>query len=319
LACFSDRAQNSSMKCMAYRSSAEQQGVALVLVLWILALMTIMAGSFALSTQRETSLVTNSRERAKAVALADGGIHYAMFMLNLPNAAQRWRADGTPYGLTLGGVPVEVRIYDEAGKIDLNAARESTLRTILTKVTQNEDQAVKLTDAILDWRDGDDMRRLNGAESAEYRAAGLNQMPQNRNFLVLEELRSVLGVTSSLYRKLEPLFTLYANVDGINPTKAPASVLLALTDGNSQLVDSIIAAREAGNGTIPPPPLPAVTGIRFHSSGDSVYTILAHPVLRDRSEPPVTAVVRREARRSGAPPFVFLRWKPQTIGITPTQ
>ena len=72
------------MTPMAYPRSAEQHGVALILVLWILALMTIMAGSFALSTQRETSLVTNARERARAVALADGGIHYAMFMLSLP-------------------------------------------------------------------------------------------------------------------------------------------------------------------------------------------------------------------------------------------
>jgi general secretion pathway protein K len=303
----------------AHSPTKQQQGLALVLVLWILALMTIMAGSFALSTQRETSLVINSRERAKAVALADGGIHYAMFMLNLPNAAQRWRADGTPYRLALGGVPIEVRIYDEAGKIDLNAARESTLRTILTKVIQNEDEAVKLTDAILDWRDGDDMKRLSGAESAEYRAAGLTQMPQNRNFLVLEELRGVLGITPSLYRKLEPLFTLYSNVDGINPAKASTNMLLALTDGNSQMVDSFIAAREAGTGNMAPPPLPAVAGIRFHSSGDSVYTIRAHPVSHDRPEPPVTAVVRRETMRPGGIPFVFLRWKPQTVGALPTQ
>lgn len=304
---------------MASRSRAKQQGVALILVLWILALMTVMAGSFALSTQRETSLVTNVRERAKAVALADGGIHYAMFMLSLPNAAERWRADGTPYRTILDGVPVQIRIYDEAGKIDLNIAQEATLRTILTKLLQNEDQAVKLTDAILDWRDGDDMKRLNGAESTEYRAAGLDQMPQNRNFLVLEELRGVLGITPSLYKKLESLFTLYTNVDGINPAKASRDILLALTDGNSQAVDGFIAARQAGNGNVSPPPLPAIPGIRFHSFGDSVYTIRARPVSRDRAEPPVTAVVRREASRLGGIPFVFLRWKPQTAGVTPDQ
>ncbi|CAI8834830.1 type II secretion system minor pseudopilin [Methylocaldum szegediense] len=294
---------------------ARQQGVALILVLWILALMTIMAGSFALSTQRESSLIINSRDRAKAVALADGGIHYAMFMLSLPNAAQRWRADGTPYRVTIGGVPVEVRIFDEGGKVDLNAARESTLRTLLSKVTQDEDLAVKLTDAILDWRDNDDLKRLNGAEAAEYLAAGLDQMPQNRNFLVLEELRGVLGVTPSLYRKLEPLFTIYSNADGVNPAKASASVLLALTDGNSQLVDDYIAAREAGNGIAAAPPLPPVPGIPFHSFGDSVYTVLARPLSRSRSEPPVKAVIRREARQPRGTPFVFLRWQPQTPGV----
>jgi general secretion pathway protein K len=307
------------MMHMAFQSQAGQQGVALILVLWILALMTIMAGSFALSTQRESSLITNSRDRAKAVALADGGIHYAMFMLSLPNPAQRWRADGTPYRLAVGGVPVEVRIFDEGGKVDLNAARESTLRTLLSKVIQDENQAVKLTDAILDWRDNDDLKRLNGAESAEYLAAGLDQMPQNRNFLVLEELRGVLGITPSLYKKLEPLFTLYSNADGVNPAKASANVLLALTDGNSQLVEDFIAVREAGNGIAPAPPLPQIPGIPFHSFGDSVYTVLARPLSRNRSEPPVAAVIRREARRPGGSPFVFLRWQPQTAGAAPDQ
>jgi general secretion pathway protein K len=301
---------------MTYPQGAEQRGVALILVLWILALMTIMAGSFALSTQREASLVTNSRERAKAVALADGGIHYAMFMLSLPNAAERWRADGRPYRLRLGGVPVEVRIYDEAGKIDLNAAQESTLRTFLTKLTGNEDQAATLSDAIFDWRDNDDLKRLSGAEAADYRAAGLEQSPQNRNFLVLEELRSVFGMTPSLYRNLEPLFTLYNNVDGVNPAKASRAVLLALTDGNVQTVDNYIAARESVIGNAPPPPLPAVQGIRFHSFGDSVFTIYARPLSQNHSEPPAMAVVRREARRPAATPFIFLRWKPQAIGVT---
>ncbi|HYE36180.1 type II secretion system protein GspK [Methylocaldum sp.] len=304
---------------MAFHPRVGQQGVALILVLWILALMTIMAGSFALSTQRETSLVTNARERAKAVALADGGIHYAMFMLNLPNVTERWHGDGTPNRWAFNGVPIEIRIYDEAGKIDLNAARELTLRTILAKLIQNEDQAVKLTDAILDWRDGDDTKRLNGAESAEYRAAGLDQMPQNRNFLVLEELRGVLGITPSLYRKLEPLFTLYTNVDGINPAKASKSALLALMGENSQAVDAFVTAREAGDENIPPPPFPPIPGVRFHAFGDSVYTIRAQPASRNHSEPPATAVVRREARRPGGIPFVFLRWKPQTAGVTADQ
>ncbi|WP_170161211.1 type II secretion system minor pseudopilin [Methylocaldum marinum] len=301
---------------MAYPRSAEQHGVALILVLWILALMTIMAGSFALSTQRETSLVTNARERARAVALADGGIHYAMFMLSLPNAADRWRADGTPYRLRLGGIPVEVRIYDEAGKIDLNAAQESTLRTFLAKLTRDEDQAVTLSDAIFDWRDNDDLKRLSGAEAADYRAAGLAQSPQNRNFLVLEELRGVFGMTPSLYRNFEPYFTLYNNVDGINPAKASRTVLLALTDGDVQAVDSYIAARETATGNAPPPPIPAVPGIRFHSFGNSVYTIYARPLSQNHSEPPTMAVVRREAGRPATTPFVFLRWKPQAIGVT---
>ncbi|RQW77943.1 MAG: general secretion pathway protein GspK, partial [Methylococcus sp.] len=61
--------------------NARERGVALVMVLWVISLMTIMAGSFALSTQREAGILSHAHERAKAVALADGGVNYAMLML----------------------------------------------------------------------------------------------------------------------------------------------------------------------------------------------------------------------------------------------
>ena len=41
---------------------SRQQGMALVMVLWVISLMTIMAGSFALSTQRESAVLRHAHE-----------------------------------------------------------------------------------------------------------------------------------------------------------------------------------------------------------------------------------------------------------------
>jgi general secretion pathway protein K len=284
-----------------------QGGVALVLVLWVVSLMTLMAGSFALSTQREAGLIANARARSQAIALADAGIHYAMLMLSLPDLKKRWQADGRSYAIRLAGAEVRIRLVDEAGKVDLNGAQELTLRTILSAVTGNEDQAVQLADAILDWRDADDFKHLHGAEAAEYRAAGLRQAPQNRNFLVFEELREVLGMTPQLYRKLEPFFTLYTAQDGINPAKASRDILLALAGGNEAMVDAYLAQRQIG--LAPPPPL--VQGIRFHGAADTVFTVYARAVLPDQQAGfGVKAVIRRDRGIDGSP-FAFLSWKPQ--------
>lgn len=288
--------------------SSRQQGVALVVVLWVLALMTIMAGSYALSTQREASLLSHAHERSKAVALADGGIHYAMFMLMLPNPKQRWRADGTPYLWQHEDSRVRVRALDEAGKIDLNIAQELTLRSVFNLLLGSDDEAAALTDAILDWRDVDKLKRTHGAEEEEYRAAGRKQMPQNRNFLVLEELRGVLGVTPELYRRLEPWFTLYTNQDGLNPVKASREVLLAMAHGDQAIVETFLEQRRLAPNGAALQTFPPVPGLKFIQTADMAYTIEAEALIPGQPGTAVRAAVKR-GQGPGGTPFVFLNWK----------
>ena len=127
----------------------QQTGVAMVMVLWMVSLLTIMAGSFSLSTQRNTGLVNNAKERARGLALAEAGVNYALIMLSLPDPVKRWRSDGTYYQVVLPGGEAGITIFDESGKIDINSASEQTLRSVLGKLTGNVDQAASLTDIIL--------------------------------------------------------------------------------------------------------------------------------------------------------------------------
>jgi general secretion pathway protein K len=289
-------------------ASRRQQGLALVLVLWVLALMTIMAGSFALSTQREATLLSHAHERAKAVALADGAVHYTMLMLSLPNPRLRWRADGTPYLWNLDGARVRIRIFDEAGKVDLNAAQEPTLRALFKFVGKDEEQAVQLADAILDWRDADDLKRMHGAESAEYRMAKPKQKPQNRNFLVMEELRGVLGITPELFRALEPWLTLYTGQDGLNPARASPEILTALAGGDQAAVAAFVEQRRLGV----PQPFPPVAGFKFHGAADMAYTVVAQAEIAGQTGIGVRATIKRGQGMDGAP-FTFLNWKPTMV------
>lgn len=282
-----------------------ESGVALVMVLWVVSLMTLMAGSFALSTQRETALMGHARSRAVATALAEGGIHYAMLMLNLPDLQKRWIADGRIYAVRLGEADIELRLYDEAGKIDLNSVQDLSLRTLLSTVTGDLDFASRMTDMILDWRDPDNLKHLHGAEAADYEAAGLKQMPKNRVFYVYEELAEVMGMTPELYRRLEPFMTLYSAQDGLNPAKASRELLLALAGGNDSMVDTYMAQRQAGLPAV----FPTLQGMRFHSAADSAYTVYARVRLPDEGHFGVRAVIRRDAGAGGSP-FAYLDWKP---------
>jgi len=79
------------------RAVTRQKGLALVLVLWVLSLLTIMAGSFALSMRREAAIVAGIKNNAQALAIAESGIAIAQRMLMNPDQNKRWRTDGSIY------------------------------------------------------------------------------------------------------------------------------------------------------------------------------------------------------------------------------
>jgi general secretion pathway protein K len=293
----------------------KQDGVAMIMVLWVVSLMTIMAASYALSTQREAAILSHAHERAKATALAEGAIHYAMLMLTLPDQKTRWKADGTPYVWEVEGARVHIAVMDEGGKIDLNGAQEPTLRAILNLILHNDEASVKLTDAILDWRDGDDIKRLHGAESAEYKAADTRQGPQNRNFLVVDELRSVLGMTPEIFRQLLPWFTVYTGQDGLNPAKAPRDILLKLARGDVAAVDNYLLQRSLGN----PAPFAPVPGINYQASADLAYTVEARAAIGGQLVAGIRSTLKRSQGMSGGAPFIYLTWREQGYAKNKTE
>ncbi|MBS1214899.1 MAG: type secretion system protein [Proteobacteria bacterium] len=287
---------------MMPRLYQQGRGVALVAVLWAVTLLSIMAGSFTLTLQRDSGLLTTTQGRARGLALADAGVHYAMLMQSLPDPTKRWRSDGRPYQIQFPEGMVRVRLYDEGGKIDLNATQEATLLPLLRRFTGNDDTAAAVAGAILDWRDADDLAHPHGAEAKEYQADGKAYGPPNRNFQALEELQMVKGMTADLYTRMEPLLTLYTGQDGINPAKASREVLLALPGMDEKTVNEYLEARRAVPQNMPAPPLPVQPGgIRLLGTSDMAYTVLAESKLPEGETFGLRVVIRRQRGRGGAP------------------
>ena len=221
-----------------------QSGVALVLVLWVITLLSVIAANFAFSMRGETYIVRNLLSAAQAQAQADGGVQRAVYeLMKPPSDAQRWQGDGLVHELNTGQAILRVSIQDESGKIDLNAAPDGLLSGLFLSVGVGEQAAVSLVDAILDWRDADKLRRLHGAEEAEYRAVGKGYIPTNAPFETLDELRRVIGVTPELYRKIGPALTVYSRQSPVNTLNAPREVLMAIPGINPALVEQYVAQR----------------------------------------------------------------------------
>jgi general secretion pathway protein K len=292
------------------RAPSRQRGVALVLVIWMTVVLAVVAVSFILERRTETMVVLNSVSMARTEAAANAGVSRAIAesYRNDPTALDAWKRDGSPHDWVFDGIAVRVEMRDESAKIDLNTASEALLRGLLVSAGLNDDEASKLLDAILDWRDPDSFKRPNGAEEDDYRAAGLPYKPGNAPFQAMEELQLVLGMRPEIYRRLAPSITVYSRQAGVNPQVASREVLLAIPGLTTEVVDDYIARREQAIALGQPvPTLPQagafatgaspVINVRSVARGDdgTVFSREAVALLRPVPRRPVTYVAWREA------------------------
>ncbi|MDQ6621756.1 MAG: general secretion pathway protein GspK [Pseudomonadota bacterium] len=258
-------------------------GIALVLALWITILLTSIATSFAFSMRSEALAARNAVGGAQAQSAADGAVERIAFELQRPRnvTQENWNADGRLRTWRDGDVEITAVAIDESAKIDLNSASQPLLSGLLQNLGGlSAEDAQAVLDAILDWRDPDDLRRPNGAEESDYRAAGRKYKPANGPFEAVGELRLVLGVTPALYDRVAPALTVFSRQAGINPGTASRDVLLALPGTTPELVDAYLTQRhEALEQNLPVPPFAPAQA--FATGAIPVWRIHAEARLSD--------------------------------------
>jgi general secretion pathway protein K len=292
-----------------------QQGVALVLVVWVGVLITVIASAFILERRTDALVIGNSVSMARAEAIADAGVQRAVFEIYRNDSApEAWKRDGTRYSMDFDGVPVSVEIRDESAKIDINTASEPLLRGLLVSSGLPDDEASRVLDAILDWRDPDDLKRPNGAEEPDYRAAGLTYKPANGPFQAIEELQLVLGMRPELYRRIAPSITVFSRSQGVNAQLASREVLLAIPGATAEMVDQYLVRREAARAA--GQPLPAFPVASAIAGFTMVASIRSQANLEDGTVflREAVAILRPAPRKA----VTFLAWR-QPIAAPPDE
>ena len=225
--------------------SHRHSGIALVAVLWVILLLSVIAASFSLSTRTSIQLSNHVLHQARAAGLIEAAISRCIIELNKPAQSQRWTHDGTPQAWAFGGAAFLIAIQNAQGLIDLNQGDKATLKKLLEGLDIPDDDAAKISDAVVDWKDSNKFAQLNGAEDSDYERAGLPYRSKDEPFDTVEELRLVLGVTHEYYQKIAPFVTVHSKSRNVNSEIAPPQVLLALPGFDSQRVDEIRRQREA--------------------------------------------------------------------------
>ena len=288
------------------RAAFRERGIALVLVLWLTVLLTVIGGAFAFSMRSAALASRNGVSLAALRAAADGAIERSAYELLRPRTPESWKPDGVVHSWRDGDIALVAMARDESAKIDLNAAPEPLLKGMFVNLAGLPDaEATALVEAIADWRDPDDLRRPNGAEASDYRAAQSNYSPANSRFETVGELSRVLGVTPAIYARVAPVLTVHSRQAGVNPLTADRETLLSLPAATPEAVDEYLQQRdEALAQGLAPPPFPPAQG--FLAGAGPVWRIRAEASFADGVTFVREAVVRATAdpRR----PFYALLW-----------
>jgi general secretion pathway protein K len=309
----------------------QEAGAILLLVIWILALLSVVILGWAEEWRTEIKLAANFRDDRQCHHLAEAGVYYALAKLTeaklaesratgfqladtLP-APQPWNGDQKRHLLGLPGGQVEVRVADEAGKINLNLADGQLLKNLLEALGFPASRVPVMVDSILDWRSSFPRPRPFGAKSDYYLSLDPPYPAKGGAFDTVEELSWVRGFgDSSQPSRLSAYLTVQGQENLINLNTASREVLLAI-GLPPDLANTIIQEREVA-------PLrsqevmPQLTGdaqlpqmiqyVTFNSS--PFFSILATGMINNKegARHTIKAVVKLET--SQAVPWKFIYW-----------
>ena len=277
----------------------QHRGLAMVIVLWIISLLTIMAGSFTLTMRRETTVISAIKDNAVALALAETGVTVAQQMMLLPDHEKRWATNGQVYHFNYQESKIRVKILAAHGKVDINTAEESILTQLLSVTELEEEAQQALVNAIMDWRDDDDLIRIQGAEKKQYDEAGLTYQPRNKAFQSIDELQMVLGMTADLFKKIQPLVTIYSGLKKVDIRFASGQIK-QLISGNQLEGETDINPDEIESEVIKKTPPVALK---------HVYTIISQAQLFDDMTATLQVTLKKVSKTAQSGAFQIINWQ----------
>ncbi len=169
-----------------------RQGVALIAVLWLIAILSLAAVTTLRVISFDMEITTSKVHGSRAFQLAEMGIAIGSNPIVERNDPMLHRVDEA------NNEEIQVTLTSESARFNINSlvlAEDKTLiREIFIDWGLDLDAAQALTDALTDWVDTDEEVALNGAEVDEYTKMGRINQPFNRPFYDIEEMQLVRGM-----------------------------------------------------------------------------------------------------------------------------
>jgi len=232
--------------------ATDQSGIALIIVMISIFVLTILAGGFAYSMKVETKLARNANSETDLEWLGRSAVECARWELaqQLMVAQEPYDALNQVWAGGIGGAGTsnspladfknEIQIKDGAAtwtivdlerKVNINTANEALLQQALLIMGVDAGQMTPVVNSILDWIDVDETPRIQGAESDFYQGLNPPYFAKNGPIDDISELLLIKGAadfyapadTGPQQNVYNPLTSRFRNTDNI-VTAAPVGL-----------------------------------------------------------------------------------------------
>lgn len=282
-----------------------EKGVALLMSMWALVMLSVMALNFSVSTRSGMAGTRNFKEDTNAYYLAASVYEEALDYLLSDSEKEydyidedgNFRVDDEHPPITgereVQGAMVTLTITDEESRLNLNKITSQTLNRVLEYAEMPSDASTTIMDSLADWMDGDEITRPSGAEDDYYEDLGYKT--KSGRLEVPEELLLVKGFTADYLYGSEynaPLFHMLTTWgDGLINVNTVSEELLVALGWNAIEIDAILKNRTSGG------PLRQVPS-GFHMPAKTASSFFRIEVAAKMPDSPqtvrITAIVGRE-------------------------
>ncbi|TWI56679.1 general secretion pathway protein K [Pseudomonas duriflava] len=179
------------MKPGPYCLRGKQRGVALLITLWALALLSLIMAGVVTAVRLENRQSQYLLQSTRTQLAAEAGLALAIQHMGSLQREQQWVADGRPYHLDFDKIRLTLEIQSELGKVDLNSTSPELLARLALTVGAPANQARQVAAAL--------RARQESNEPTPFRT--------------LEEATQLAGMDSSLFSRIEPYITVWSGYD----------------------------------------------------------------------------------------------------------
>ena len=248
---------------MLYRSVRHQQGMVLILVLWMMILMSIMLVALSASVDSALEQTITMQDRVQARAMAEGAIAYSAFRTDEGQLKEKtFPTNGQLISLAQLMPDLTIRLRGVEGYINPNSAEPALLEALIKGVivagaTEGlEGNPTEIADNIRQFIYPDEGR--DPSQGGRYRP-----------LYAIEEVRQIKGITEALFQGLRPHLSIASQNTKLNVLSASAELLkLVFSDTDASVIDQYVVERDkAILNQEKPPVFPMTAGYVYESIG----------------------------------------------------
>ncbi len=268
------------------RPRSRRRGSIVLLILVMIFLLSALIVQFTEKAMSEIAVEAHYADRERLRVTAYSALESTLAVLadvfavdgSLTSPAQGWEDP-----LAMAGFPAEpnmkvtVTFSDESGKLPLNSMDELSLGLLFDRMGLNRDDALHLSETLLDWIDTDDETRLDGAESDLYGEAEWPYHASNQPVRHLSELALVDGFKelffdeggrpNELYRQFADTVSLYSD-GNLNANSASELALRSYAGYADAQIDAWQRYIDGPDGT------PGTEDDRYFATNEEINAVL---------------------------------------------